>query len=460
LTALLCVHGHFYQPPREDPWTGAIPNEGGAEPFANFNEKITAECYAPNAVLSNYSRLSFDVGPTLARWLREANQPVHNAIVDQARLGGNAIAQAYNHTILPLATRRDKQTQVLWGVVDFEHRFGYRPRGLWLPETAADTETLEVLAEHEIEFTILAPWQAADENVDVRVPYRVRLPNGRSIVVFFFDRGLSGAVSFDPAATRSAKRFVSDWLGDPAQRDGLTMVASDGELYGHHQPARERFLHDLLFAEAERSGYEVILPATYLDRYGVEAETQLNEPAAWSCDHGVARWAEGCSCTRGDSRWKGVVSRAMSELTQKMDTAFQDVGGQLLHDPWAARDDYIGVVLGREPLAELLQRHAARTLSADDRERAALLLEGQYYGQWMHTSCGFFWEELNRLEMRNNLAYAAKAIRCIEAATGVSLDADFRAALRPALSGRTSLNGEEVYLDVSKGRSMSEPGAA
>ncbi len=449
---VLCVHGHFYQPPREDPRTGAIPREPGAEPYPNFNAKITAECYRPNAELDNFARLSYDIGPTLASWLAAEAPEVHDAIVAQD--SGGAMAQAFNHTILPLATRRDKATQVRWGVADFVHRFGRQPRGLWLPETAADLETLDVLAQERIEFTILAPWQAAGGVADPRHPYRVRLPGGRSIVVFFFDGRLSGEVSFNPRATADAARFARDWLppaaaNTTADPPPLVLIASDGELYGHHQPGRERFLHDLLYAEADRAGYDVILPIEYLDRYPVVHETMIAEPTSWSCHHGVARWITGCACTDTDSAWKATVRQALTSLTEALDGAYERAAAELLRDPWAARDSYIHVMLGEQSLADFIALNARRPLSDRDQRQVALLLEGQMYGQRMHTSCGLYWDDLDRLEMRNDLAYAAKVIASTEAASGASLAGAFRERLRLAHSERTGRDGEQIYREVA-----------
>jgi alpha-amylase/alpha-mannosidase (GH57 family) len=457
---LLCVHGHFYQPPREDPWTGLIPKEAGAEPYPNFNAKITAECYRPNAELHNFARISFDLGPTLASWLEREEPDVYRSIQEQARAeepaAGNALAQAYSHRILPLATRRDKATQVRWSIADFAHRFGYTPRGMWLPETAVDLETLDVLAENEIEFTVLAPWQAAVKDVDVRRPYRVQLANGQSIVAFFYDAALSGDVSFNAEATIDAAAFAVHRVAKHDDSEAwdtwtdvappLTLIATDGEFYGHHQPDREHFLHALLYGEALRAGLDVTFLSGYLDRYGATAEIGIEERTSWSCHHGIARWSTGCDCTRGDSSWKAVAFEALTALTEELDATYERAAGELLRDPWDARDKYIEVLLGETPLDDFIAAHAARPLSEPERQRARDLLRGQLYSQRMHTSCGFFWDDLARLEMRNNLAYAAQAIRCIEKATGTNLEAGFRERLRTARSEGTGLAGDEVFV--------------
>ena len=243
---------------------------------------------------------------TLAGWLETEAPDVYESIQHQAHseLGaaaGNAMAQAYSHRILPLATRRDKLTQVRWGIADFVHRFGYPPRGMWLPETAVDRETLEVLADEGIDFTILAPWQAAIADIDVRRPYRVLLSGGRSVVVFFYDAALSGDVSFNPGVTTDAAEFAARrldggaeaglvWPTDDASPP-ITLIATDGEFYGHHQQGREHFLNALVCREAPRAGLDVVFPAGYLDRFGVTAEVEIAESTAWSCHHGIARWS-------------------------------------------------------------------------------------------------------------------------------------------------------------------------
>ena len=295
-----CIHGHFYQPPREDPFTGVIPLEKEANPFANFNEKINAECYRPNAELGNFGALSFNLGPTLAAWLEGHDARTHQRIVEadgrnRAAHGvGNALAQAYHHTILPLALRRDKETEIIWGIADFHHRFGHEPLGMWLPEMAVDRETLEVLAGQGIAFTILSPHQAKGQ-LDGAGPYRVSLPRGRKITVFFRDDVLSNRLAFDPELTRSARGFAENCLAGPYGPSGkrLQLIATDGETFGHHQQGRERFLHDLLFTEAPRAGYEVTFLGRYLREHPPTKEAEIVDGTSWSCGHGVARWGEG-----------------------------------------------------------------------------------------------------------------------------------------------------------------------
>ncbi len=330
-----CIHGHFYQPPREAPFTGVISPEKGANPFANFNEKINAECYRPNAELGNFQVLSFNLGPTLAAWLEGHDPPTYQRIVEadvqnsvwpgnRAAHGvGNALAQAYNHTILPLATRRDKETQILWGVADFRHRFGHRPLGMWLPEMAVDQATLEVLASQDIAFTILSPHQTQSQLYGAG-PYRVRPSRGHNrngIAVFFRDEALSNHLAFNSDLSNSARDFAENCLSGG---EGLCLIAADGETFGHHHRGGERFLHDLLYQEAPKASYEVTFLARHLQQHPPVAEVEIVDDTSWSCGHGMARWREGCTCTQGDSEWKRHLREALDRLAQEMDALYQD----------------------------------------------------------------------------------------------------------------------------------------
>ncbi len=455
-----CIHGHFYQPPREDPFTGVISPEKGAGPFANFNEKINAECYRPNAELGNFEVMSFNLGPTLAAWLEGHDPSTYQRIIESDRRNkvahgvGNALAQAYNHTILPLATRRDKETQILWGMADFRYRFGHQPLGMWLPEMAVDQETLEVLARQGIAFTILSPHQARGQ-LDGAGPYQVRLPRGREIAVFFRDESLSNRLAFDPELINSAKTFAENCLFPPSPPKlggrggkGLCLVATDGETFGHHHRGVERFLHDLLYEEAPRAGYEVTFLARYLQQHPLTAEVEIVNGTSWSCGHGVARWAEGCTCTQGDSEWKRHLRAALDRLAQEMDTLYQDEVERCGGDPWRLRNGYIQVVLGEIEGKAFLDQQAARKLSEEGEKRILTLLEAQYYRQAMYTSCGFFFEDLSRLEPRYIIAYAAKAIHLVKEATGISLEEGFKRDLRLAVSWITEQTGEDIYEEV------------
>jgi len=454
-----CIHGHFYQPPREDPFAGVIPSEEGAKPFANFNEKINAECYRPNAELGNFEVLSFNLGPTLAAWLEGHDPPTYQRIAEADRNNraahgaGNALAQPYNHTILPLATRRDKETQIIWGMADFRHRFRHDPLGMWLPEMAVDQETLEVLASQGIAFTILSPHQARGQ-LDGTGPYRVRLPRGREMAVFFRDEALSNRLAFDPELTNSAKDFAENCLSGFHVSDGagLCLVATDGETFGHHHRGGERFLHNLLYEEVPGAGYEVTFLARYLQDHPPTAEVEIIDGTSWSCGHGVARWGEGCTCTPGESRWKRALRVALDRLAQEMDTLYQNEVEKWVVDPWQLRDGYIWVVLGEMEGRDFLAQQITGKLAEGEEKRILTLLETQYYRQAMYTSCGFFFEDLSRLEPRYAIAYAAKAIHLVKEATGISLEEGFKRDLRPAVSWITDQTGEDIYDDIVHGK--------
>jgi hypothetical protein len=454
----LAIHGHFYQPPREDPLTDMIPSEFGAAPFANWNERIHAECYRPNAELGNFERISFNVGPTLACWMEGYDAASYHKIVEQDRANvrrfgvGNAIAQSYNHTILPLASRADKVTQVAWGIADFEHRFGRKPQGLWLPETAVNTETLDVMADAGIEFTILAPWQAESEHIDTTEPYRVVLPNGKSIVAFFYDRDLSGRVSFDPALTSNADAFALHDLQHhyhhaKAQRGEpqLVLVASDGELYGHHQPFRDHFLARLLSGASELSGLTPTFPARWLRDYPPQRTVGIRENTSWSCHHGVMRWAADCPCAPGEHGWKARLRTGLNQVASALDELYTVEVRRYVADPLALRHRYIHVMLGELSAGDLIGEAAGRRLPAVVLDRIQVLLESQRERQRMFTSCGWFFDDFDRIEPKNNVAYAAHAVVLARRATGVDIAPAALAALGDVRSQRTGLSAGQVF---------------
>jgi alpha-amylase/alpha-mannosidase (GH57 family) len=456
----LCIHGHFYQPPRLDPFTNQIPHESGAAPYASFNEKITAECYWPNARQGNFERINFDLGPTLANWLEEAHPDLLTRIIDSDQQSvrrdgaGGAMAQAYNHTILPLASQRDKRTQILWGLWDFERRFGRAAEGMWLAETAVDLDTLALLRELGVRYTVLAPWQSV-ERVDTTEPYFVRLPGGGSINVFFYNGPLSGLVSFDSEATSDADRFAQQYLAPHLNQekrargeDQILLIASDGELYGHHKPFRDQFLSHLTREAAAHAGYQVTTLERYLRDHPPSREAWLRGPSSWSCQHGVARWSDGCACTIGDSSWKRPLRDAMDHLRQRLDALYERESASVLRDPWAARDAYLGLRSGWTDVATFWRtegRRGRRPLLRSQEARVTKLLEAQYYGQWVYTSCGWFFEDLDRIEPRNDIAFARKAISLIWQATGVDLQTAFLRDLEATRSGVTGVTGVNLY---------------
>lgn len=449
-TKTFCIHGHFYQPPRENPFSGVIPVERGAEPFANYNEKITAECYEPNAKMDNFSLLSFNLGPTLADWLAGHDGATYHRIVEADRRNvahrgvGNALGQAYHHTILPLAHRRDKETQIAWGIADFCHRFGHPPTGMWLPEMAIDYETLEVMAEQGIEFTILSPHQAR-QSVDPSQLYWVRLSAGRRIAVFFRHEDLSNRIAFDPYLTEDTSRFVEFLDNTTNGRGGLCLIATDGETFGHHQPGREQFVHNLLAQLAPRRGYNVTYLARYLQDHPPTEEIEIWERTSWSCWHGIARWNEGCSCTAGDSRWKRQLRRAIDRLAWEIDAIYLAETRRYVADAWKMRHDYIRVILGETDPRTFVSYHSGGSLGTKDETRLITLLEAQRHRQAMYTSCGWFFQDLDRIEPSLVTAYAARAIQLVQQATSVSLEDDFRRDLRAAQSSVTDQTGADIY---------------
>ena len=459
----LCIYGHFYQPPRANPFTGRIPREPGAAPYDNYNEKITDECYRPNAETGNLAHISFDLGPTLAAWLEDHHPDVYQAFIDadrenMARYGvGNALAQAYNHTILPLATTRDKRTQVRWGLDDFAHRFGHRADGMWLAETAVDQETLSILAEEGVRYTILAPWQAA-EPITPGEPYRVALPGGRSITVFFYNGPLSAGVSFDDDVTRNADVFAATRLQQHLDRgrvergeDQFIIIASDGELYGHHKPLRDHFLSYLVRDSAPDHGFGVTTLGRYLASHPPQRAVRLRMPTAWSCSHGVARWDTGCACTEGDSSWKYALRSALNQLAMRLDALYVEATATALRDPWAARDAWLAVRNHWTSGRAFWERHGVHSRRPFRRARAEAivqLLEAEYEAQAMFTSCGFFFEDLDRIEPRNDIAFARRAISLAWQATHTDLQSEFLANLAEARSWRTGRTGADLYRDL------------
>ena len=454
-----CIHGHFYQPPREDPLTGLIPNEPGAAPYLNWNQRIDAECYRTNAEAGNFEKISFNVGPTLSSWLEFNDSTGYQQIVNQDRANlarhgvGNAMAQAYNHTILPLAAQMDKVTQVRWGLADFKHRFGHDPQGMWLPETAVDYPTLEVLAEHGITYTILAPWQADDPQVDTSVPYQVKLSHGRHINVFFYDQDLSTRVSFDPGATSNADQFLVNYIlpkfNPSAHADGdahLVMIASDGELYGHHQEFRDKFLKYLLNNSAPGYGIKITYPGLWLKEHPVTRSVKIRENTSWSCLHGVVRWEGNCACTPG-GQWKAYLRQSLNQVGARLDKVFHDSLRPYLADPWELRHGYSQVLLGEARVDEYIRSAVERHLEDGEVNKIALLLKSQFERQRMFTSCGWFFDDFDRIEPINNVTHAAQAVWLCHQAAGKNYADDAIQLLRNVKSRRTGLRGDLVFYE-------------
>jgi hypothetical protein len=473
----ICIHGHFYQPPRENPWLEVVEQQDSAAPYHDWNERITAECYGPNAVsrmvderdritelVNNYARISFNFGPTLLSWLEQKAPEVYGAVIaadaesrDRFSGHGSALAQAYNHAILPLADLRDKQTQVRWGLRDFEHRFGRRAEGLWLPETAADVPTLEVLAAEGVTFTVLAPSQAkrvrllgarawkdvSGGRIDPSRAYRAPLPSGRSINVFFYDGPISRAVAFEGLLHRG--EYLAGRLGgafvESRTWPQLVHIATDGETYGHHHAFGNQALTYAL-EHIEDSGMAKLTNyGEFLERHPPTHEVEIFEPSAWSCVHGVGRWESDCGCNSGGNKgwhqaWRAPLRRALDWLRDELAPIYASRAGLLLADPWAARDAYIDVILDRTPemRARFLATHARRTLEPAEQVQVIQLLEMQRHAQLMYTSCGWFFDEVSGLETVQVLRYAAAALQHAQAVSGETLEPEFVRRLQDAPS--------------------------
>ncbi len=483
----VCVHGHFYQPPRENAWLELIEKQEGARPYHDWNERINFECYAPNAaarildkegwivkIRNNYNRISFNFGPTLLSWL-EINDPETYALilradqVSQKRFGGhgNALAQVYSHLIMPLANYRDKVTQVYWGVRDFEYRFGRYPEGMWLAETAVDTETLEVLAAHGIQFTILAPHQAvavrpagestwqsvSSSTLDTRRPYWCPLPSGRRIALFFYHGPVSQAVAFE-RLLNDGEAFAKRLLGilDDSGVPQLAHIATDGETYGHHHRFGEMALASALNAIEESGKAALTNYGQFLERFPPEWEVQIAENTSWSCAHGVERWRSDCGCHTGahpgwHQRWREPLRKALDYVRDRLAVLYEREAGRFFRDPWKARNDYIEVVLRREDKvrAAFFQKHGRRSLSDLEQVTSLRLLEMQRFALLMYTSCGWFFDELSGIETNQILQYALRAMDYAQETTGVSLHAEFERRLEAAPSNRHA-SGAISYL--------------
>jgi alpha-amylase/alpha-mannosidase (GH57 family) len=482
----IVIHGHFYQPPRENPWLESVEIQDGAAPFHDWNERVTAECYAPNtaarrvdadnrvlAIVNNFEKISFNIGPTLMAWLARRAPRVHERIVeaDRASVGarqghGNALAQAYSHMILPLAGRRDTVTQVRWGIEDFRRRFGREPEGLWLPETAVDEATLEVVADAGIRFTILAPHQAArvrplgaatwenvGDKIDPRRAYLWRGRQGQRLGLFFYDGAISRAIAFGDALDRG-ERLV-EWLmaGFPTVRDGPQLVhcATDGESYGHHHRFGDMTLAAAIARIEGAGAAELTNYGAFLSAHPPTHEVELREKTSWSCAHGVERWRGDCGCGIDAGRphaWRAPLRHALDWLRDEIDLLFEARGGAWLKEPWEARDAYIDVILDRTPerFEAWLDRHQRTRLDDDTRLGVARLLEMQRNRMLMYTSCGWFFDDPAGLEPVQNLKYAALALQYYRQLGGGALEAEFLRRLQavPA-TGTPYADGADVY---------------
>ena len=490
----ICIHGHFYQPPRENPWLEAIEVQDSAYPYHDWNERILAQCYAPNTVSrildgegriielpNNYARISFNFGPTLLSWIEGKAPATYEAILAADRISqknfsghGSAMAQAYNHMIMPLACKRDKYTQVLWGIRDFEHRFGRSPEGMWLPETAVDLETLDIMAESGIRFTILSPYQAKEVRnldqdswtdvsggrIDPTMAYEINLPSGRKINLFFYNAQVSQAVSFEHllASGGSLVERLIGGFSNESTRPQLVNIATDGETYGHHQQYGDMALAFAL--EQIKSNGDTLLTNywEFLEKYPPVSEVRIFENTAWSCVHGVERWWRDCGCNSGghpgwNQAWRTPLRESLDWLRDTIAPLYELHAGRLLKDPWEARNDFISVVLdrSRENIDQFLMRHASRKLEDSEKVTVLKLLEIQRCAMLMYTSCGWFFDELSGIETVQVIQYAGRAILMGEETFGVALEHEFLEKLEQAKSNiREHRDGRVIYENFVK----------
>jgi len=485
----ICIHGHFYQPPRENPWLDEVESQDSAHPYHDWNQRITAECYARNAasrildankriinIVNNYSRISFNFGPTLLSWLEKKEPETYQAILEADRISqknfsghGSALAQVYSHVIMPLANSRDKRTQVVWGIKDFEHRFKRRPEGMWLAETAVDSETLEIMAEQGIKFTILAPHQAkrvkkmgdhsrwrnlTEHKIDPKMPYVCRLPSGREMVIFFYDGPAAQAVAFEGLLS-SGESFARRLIGifdQHSPENQLAHIATDGETYGHHHKFGDMALaYCLNHIETFRLA-TITIYGEYLEKNPASYEVEIIESSSWSCAHGVERWRSNCGCHVGhpgwNQEWRAPLREALDWLRDQMSIVYEREMRKFCERPWEIREAYIAVILNRHPdqVKEFLQKNIPRDLSEEEKIKVLRLLEMQHNALLMYTSCGWFFDEISGIEATQILKYAARALQLTQEVSGEDLEYGFIKILEKAKSNVSELqHGATIY---------------
>ena len=479
----VCIHCHFYQPPRENPWLEEVELQDSAYPYHDWNSRISAECYAPNAasrildqerkiidIVNNYSKISFNIGPTLLSWMYRHEPEVYQAILDadkesQRRFSGHgsAIAQAYNHMIMPLAHSRDKRTQILWGIRDFEYRFGRRPEGMWLPETAVDLETLDILSELGIKFTLLAPRQArrvkkisdkkwkdvSESKIYPTMPYLCKLPSERTIVLFFYDGPISQDIAFGELLKNGesfAHRLLSAF-SENREEPQLVHIATDGETYGHHHRLGDMALAYCLYYLEANNLATITNYGEYLEKHPPTHEVEIFENSSWSCIHGVERWKNDCGCNSGmhpgwNQGWRAPLRGAMDWLRDNLAVIYEEQISPFVRDPWMVRDDYIEIILDRSEhnISRFLSEHSKKELTKDEKVKVLKLLEMQFHAMLMYTSCGWFFDELSGIETIQVVLYAARAIQLARETSGISLDEAYVHLLERAPSNIPEFN--------------------
>lgn len=489
MNRFICIHGHFYQPPRENAWLEEIEVQDSAAPYHDWNERVSAESYAPNSasrildtqdriidIVNNYASISFDAGPTLLAWMERSSPEVYQAILDadkesraRFRGHGSAMAQAYNHLIIPLAGSRDKRTQVIWGIRDFESRFGRKPEGMWLPETAVDLESLDIMAEHGILFTVLAPhqaskvrelaggeWKDASQGyVDPKRPYLCRLPSGRDIALFFYNGPISHDIAFGHLLRNGglfAKRLASAFSTEDC-RPELVHIATDGETYGHHHRFGDMALAYALHYLEENKLAEITVYGDYLERFPPTDEVKICENTSWSCGHGVERWRSDCGDSSGmnpgwNQEWRAPLRKAMDWLGVKVAEIYENGLRSYAPDPWSVRDDYIRVILDRSPesIEAFFARHIGRPLSPQDKVRVLKLLEMERHAMLIFTSDGWFFDDISNVETVQVIQYAARAMQLARDVSGIDLEPEYVRIIEKARSNVPRLkNGAVIY---------------
>ncbi len=487
-----CIHAHFYQPPRENPWLEQVEIQDSAYPYHDWNQKITSECYSPNThsrildekgrvidIANNYSKISFNFGPTLLEWLEKNSPQTYSSILDADRKSierfnghGSAIAQVYNHMILPLANSRDKYTQIAWGIADFKFRFGRKPEGMWLAETAVDIESLEMMAEHGISFTILSPYQAkrirnknsewidvSGGKVNTKVPYLVRLPSGRQITIFFYNGPVSQAVAFEGLLKNGeefSKRLTSSFSDSDAPE--LNHIATDGESYGHHHRYGDMALAYAI-RQIENNDYVRITNyAEFLSLFPPEMEAEIIENSSWSCVHGVERWYKDCGCNMGlhsgwNQKWREPLRQSMDWLRDSIRGRFEEQTNKYLYYCWSARDDYVNVILDRslESITSFINRHKIRKLDKNEITKVLQLMELQRHAMLMFTSCGWFFDDISNIESIQCLQYAGRVLQLAKLALNLDLENEFMEKLSYAQSNiQEQGTGKEIYIRYVK----------
>jgi alpha-amylase/alpha-mannosidase (GH57 family) len=463
----VCIHGHFYQPPRENPWLNKVEIQDSAYPYHDWNHRINAECYVRNtssriwdsegrikAIMNNYGWMSFNIGPTLLAWMENEAPGTYNAILEadkesQERFSGHgsAIAQAFNHLIMPLANERDQETQIIWGIEDFKSRFNREPEGMWLGETAVNTTTLELMAKHGIKFTILSPYQAkqvrklgqkewhdaTNAQVDTKKAYVCNLPSGNKISLFFYDGPASQGVAFE-GLLNDGERFASRLQGQFTEEDSVQLVhiATDGESYGHHHDLGEMALSYCLNYLEEQEDSHLTIYGEFLEKFPPEYEAQIVENTSWSCYHGVERWRSDCGCNTGgnegwDQQWREPLRRTFDWVRDNLIGLYETEMQGYNSNPWEVRDKYIKVILNREQhnVEEFLEENFGAGLDVEEKVKLLKLLEMQYHSMLMYTSCGWFFDEVTGIESMQDIFYAKRAIQLAEEISGKSYEEDF-----------------------------------